>query len=57
MGPEKERARRYAQCGFGDMSGFQRFMLRQVDGVFCTFAITTSKCVSMKLLKSNWNLL
>ena len=52
MGPDRERARRYAQCGFEDMSALQRSMLRQVDCVFCNFAITTSKCVNTKLLKS-----
>ena len=56
MGPDRERARRYAQCGFGDMSALQRAMLRQVDCVFCNFAITTSKCVNIKLLKSMGNL-
>ena len=56
MGPERERARRYAQCGFGDMSALQRLMLLQVDCVFCNFATTTSKCVNMKLLKSIGNL-
>ena len=56
MGPDRERARRYAQCGFGDMSALQRSMLRQVDRVVCNFAITTSNCVDMKLLKSIWNL-
>ena len=56
MGPERERARRYAQCGFGDMSALQRLMLRQVDYVFCNFATTTSQCVNTKLLKSIGNL-
>ncbi len=56
MGPERERARRYVQCGFGDMSAIQRSMLRQVDRVVCNFAITTPKCVNMKLLKSIGNL-
>jgi hypothetical protein len=52
MGPERERAIRYAQCGFADMSALKRFMLLQVDCVFCNFAITISKCVNLKLLKS-----
>ncbi len=56
MGPERERAIRYAQCGFADMSALKRFMLLQVDCVFCNFAITTSKCVNLKLLKSIGNL-
>ena len=52
MGPEKERTRRYAQCGFGDMSALQRAMLRQVGCVVCNFAVTISNCVITKLLKS-----
>ena len=55
MGPKKERARRYALCGFGDMSALQRSMLLQVDCVFGNFATTMSKCVNMKLLKSIGN--
>ena len=56
MGPEKVRAKRYVQCGFGDMSALQRSILRQVDCVVCNFAITTSKRVNTKLSKSIGNL-
>ena len=52
IGPEATRARPYAQCGFGDMSGLKRNMFRHVCLMVCNFHEETSKNANIKLLKN-----
>ena len=54
MRPESERAKRYAQCHFVDMSALERFMLGIGRCVFYNFAKTTSSGVNIKQLKKRW---
>ena len=50
-GPEKESATRYAQCGFVDIGGFERFKSQQVRCMFCNVAKTTSSDDNIKSIK------
>ena len=51
MCPQTGRAKRYAQCGFVDMSGRKRVMWQQVRGMFCDFAKTASNDDNTKSMK------
>ena len=57
MHPEKEGAKRYAQCGFVDIGGFERFKSQQVRCMFCNVAKTTSSDDNIKSMKIIGNIM
>ena len=49
--PEKESAKRYAQRGFVDIGGFERFKSQHIRCMFCNVAKTTSSDDNIKSMK------
>ena len=55
MSPESERAKRYAQCVFVDMSAFKHGMSQQRVNFVCNFAKLKPSGANIKTLKDTEN--